>query len=94
MYKAVDEIRTTVRSVEDDVQKIKTALVQHLPEEDRQDIFHLEQHNTVESFEAFCQRLDDPNFRKLVVSILLINYIYIMQLFYIELGFFLLSLCL
>ena len=66
--KAVEEVRDGVRSLQEDVAKVKVALVKHLPEEDRETIFSLKVHEDVDEFEAFCQKLEEPNFKRLVVS--------------------------
>ncbi|XP_076053577.1 uncharacterized protein LOC143032595 [Oratosquilla oratoria] len=73
-YKAVDEIRGYVKSLEEDMQRIKAALVQHLPEEQREDIFRLEQHDSSEPFEAFCKKLENRNFKKLVTKFMIVTY--------------------
>jgi hypothetical protein len=66
-YKAVDELRTTMWRVDEDVQKIKVSLAQQLPEVDRDEIFTLEVADTQENFQEFCIKLEDMNFRKLLV---------------------------
>ena len=67
-HQAVEEIRSTVKRNEEDLQKVKVALLQHLPEEQREEVFVLEKHERVEAFEDFCAKLEDPTFNQLVVS--------------------------
>ena len=64
----VEELRANVRELQDDMAKVKVALVNYLPEEERQDVFSMTQHSTPEGFEDFTERLLEPAFKKLVVS--------------------------
>ena len=69
-FKAIDEVRREVRSIQDDVSRIKMALVGHLPDEDtRETVVQIGLYETEEAFEEFCKKLEDGAYRKLVVCI-------------------------
>ena len=68
----MNEMRDTLRSVQDDVTKLKAALITQLPQEESMDVFHVERYITVEDFECFAEGLEDKQFQKLVVSFVFI----------------------
>lgn len=67
-HQAVEQILPTVQRNEEDMQKLKIALLQHLPEKQREEVFILEKHECAQAFEDFCAKLEDPIFNQLVVS--------------------------
>ncbi|XP_072573897.1 uncharacterized protein [Paramormyrops kingsleyae] len=73
-FKAVEEIRMTATIMQEDITKIKAALVTHLPEGEREEVFAIKIHDTPEEFEEFCCKLEDPNFKKLVISFMVATY--------------------
>ena len=76
-YRAVEEIRTEVRAMNDDIAKLKMALVKSLPEDEREEVFTMEKFSGPEEFEEFCEKLKNRNFKKLVVRIMLVIPLYI-----------------
>lgn len=66
-YKIVQEIRSEVLALRTDVTKIKAALIPLVTEEDRDEIFQMEVYEDQIPFEEFCNKLVDPNYKKLVV---------------------------
>ena len=67
MLKMPDEIRAREMRMEEDIGKIKLAVIHHLPPDKREEIFNMKQHGTVAEMSQFCERLGDNKFRKLVV---------------------------
>ena len=63
----MEELRLTSRSLEDDIGSIKASLVQHLPEEERKQVFNMVVYDSADDFQEFFEQLKDPNFKKLVV---------------------------
>ncbi|XP_072572297.1 uncharacterized protein [Paramormyrops kingsleyae] len=73
-FKAVEEIWMTATIMQEDITKIKAALVTHLPEGEREEVFAIKVHDTPEEFEEFCCKLEDPNFKKLVIRFMVATY--------------------
>ena len=67
-YTLVNEVKGAINSVEDEVQLLKAAVIQNVPEDDRDEVFQVTQHQSEESFENFCERLEENGYRKLFVS--------------------------
>ena len=71
----MDEVRSEVRLIGDDLAKLKRALVKDLPEEQRDEVFTMTVFSDSHAFEEFCLKLEDDDFKKLVVRCILYSYI-------------------
>ena len=55
------------RQIEMDFNKLKVALVPNMTSIDREEVVELQQHAEVEAFEAWCEKMVDRSYRRLVV---------------------------
>ena len=64
-FMAVDEVRREVRSIQDDVSKIKVALVSHFPDENCHDtLVHMGFYETEDAFKEFSEKLEDAAYKQ------------------------------
>lgn len=68
ILKTTHEVKAEIRSLQQDVDRIKLALAEKLPPESQEEIFRLQKYESYESFEGFCIKLQEANFKNVVVS--------------------------
>lgn len=71
ILKCVHQLKGQMNSMQQDIDRIKTALAAQLPPEHQEEVFHFTLHDEddIDAFEEFCNRLKNANFRQLVVSL-------------------------
>ena len=73
-FRILSEMKESLRQVQEDITRIKTSLVKDLPQDESLNVFQIECLDTVETFEAFAEKVLAKPFERLVVrSYRLIN---------------------
>lgn len=65
----MNDTRADIKLIQEDMDRLKAALVGQLPQENQEEIFHLECHGRADMFEEFCSQLASTGFRQIVVCI-------------------------